>query len=343
MSRVRDIANILSGGSSSIATDAEITSATANIPQAAAGKNFIINGAFDIWQRGNSFTLTAGAPTTGTYTADRWSLGGGGVWIISREAPSVSGSQYALRLRKNTGSTVTGDNFIVQTIESANVMMLAGKTLTLSFNLKKGADFSGTGVYSVPRYGTGNDEGVSLGYGGGWAGHGQFSNVINPTTTSTRYSYTFTLPSTAKELMFLMGYQGSSGTATANDWIEFEQIQLEIGSNATPFSRAGGDIQGELAKCQRYYETGSAYFCIRNPSIADNHPFGSLTGTNFQVAKRATPTLTLGTVTATSCYTNSGNTLNIGLYSFEQRLLCLAGGAQTNMVILAPWTASAEL
>jgi hypothetical protein len=218
-----------------------------------AGKNFIINGAFDFWQRGNSFTLTAGIPTTGTYTADRWSLGGGGVWIISRETPSVAGSQYALRLRRNTGSTATGDNFIVQTIESANVMMLAGKTLTLSFNLKKGSDFSGTGVYSVPRYGTGTDEGVNLGYNGGWSGNGQFLNVVNPTTTSTRYSYTFTLPSTAKELMFLMGYQSQSGTATANDWIEFEQIQLELGSSATQFSRAGGTIGGELSLCQRYY------------------------------------------------------------------------------------------
>jgi len=62
------------------------------------------------------------------------------------------------------------------------------------------------------------------------------------------------VPSGTKQIMLLMGVQSfPSSAAGANDWIEFEKIQLEVGSVATAFSRAGGDLQSELAKCLRYY------------------------------------------------------------------------------------------
>ena len=38
---------------------------------AIAGKNFIINGGFDFWQRGTTFT----SPSSWTYSADRWLVG----------------------------------------------------------------------------------------------------------------------------------------------------------------------------------------------------------------------------------------------------------------------------
>ena len=221
--------------------------------QQVAGKNAIINGNFDFWHRGTSFAA-AGAASTSTYTADRWNSGASNNITISRVAASTEGSTYALRLQKNSTTTAGGDAFICHTIESNNVILLAGKTVTLSFNVRSGANFSGAAVYCVPRFGTGLDEGSLAGYNGQWTGTNQSIHTVIPTATMTRYEKTFTVPPGTKELMLLMGVQSFPGTAAGvNDWVEFEKVQLEIGSVATPFSRAGGNIQGELAACQRYY------------------------------------------------------------------------------------------
>ena len=328
MSRIRDIANILSGGSSAIATDAEITSAVS--AQFVAGKNKVLNGDFKIWQRGGGAFTSSNA-----YTADRWVPGANQPFSISRQnftpgAAPVAGyeGQHFLRIALTASSSTYF--VLIQKIE--DIRTFAGQTVTLSYWAKADANVTNTASYERST----NSATLDSSYAA--------SNVIG--TTWQRYTATFNVPTISGATVTADSFFGikpiliQDGLAHT---IDIWGVQVEAGSTATNFQTATGNPASELAACQRYYETGSAYFCIRNPSIADNHPFGSLTGTNFQVAKRATPTLTLGTVTATSCYTNSGNTLNIGLYSFEQRLLCLAGGAQTNMVILAPWTASAEL
>jgi hypothetical protein len=216
-------------------------------------------------------------------------------------------------MQKNATTTPGGDAFICHTIESSNAILLAGKTVTLSFNVRKGSDYSGAAVYCVPRFGTGTDEGSLAGYNGAWTGYSQIIHTVSPTSTMTTYTKTFTVPSGTKEIMLLMGMQALPSTAAgANDWIEFEKIQLEIGSVATPFSRSGVDMQGEIAKCQRYFYRIPL---SGNQGISFTFAGNATMGTNFQfpVHMRAIPSgytpinsfTTSGTPSATQIYLNA--------------------------------------
>lgn len=253
MSRVRDIANILSGGSSAIATDAEITSATAYIPGNVAGKNAIINGGFDIWQRGTTGTF-AGAVTYPS--VDRWfgvCTGTAPTATISQTTADTTGLRYAMRFGRNSGQTNTGQVWVETAIETANAISLAGKTVTYSFYVKAGAN-AALSLQALMYYGTGSDQSAATAFNTGWTNGGYVAApTFAVTTTMTRYSFTATVPSNATELLVGFTYL-PTGTAGANEWYQIEGVQLELGSVATPFSRAGGTYQGELALCQRYYQ-----------------------------------------------------------------------------------------
>ena len=136
------------------------------------------------------------------------------------------------------------------------------------------------GIFS----GTGTDQNFIAGYTGN-------ATVINQsktlTTTWQRFTVTGTVGATATEIGVQLGFT-PTGTASTNDYIEITGVQLELGSTATTFSRAGGTIQGELAACQRYL-----------PSIRGQYStlvgfFGSTTGGvfnyNFPVEARVAPT-----------------------------------------------------
>ena len=139
------------------------------------------------------------------------------------------------------------------------------------------------------RTGTGNDQSAQGMIDGTWTGYASNAFNFTPTTTSTRYSYTFTLGSTVTQLGINLGYL-SSGTAGANDWIEFEQVQLEVGSVATNFKRAGGTLAGELAACQRYYYRITEFqIAGGTQSAAENKVFFALNSFNG-VQMRTTPT-----------------------------------------------------
>ena len=229
----------------------------------AAGKNALINGAFNVWQRGTSFT-PASLNTT-TYAADRWQPFcnfSAGTFTCSQQSftagtAPVAGyeSTFFLRLAMPASGTITEWD-LWQKVE--DVRTFAGQTVTLSFWAK-----ASTATNLKPM--------IAQNFGSGGSGT-VFSTptTISLTTSWTRYSYTITLASISGKTIgtssFLQAILYNDSSISTSITIDIWGVQLEAGSVATAFQTATGTIQGELAACQRYYfrntATGNAYGAI---------------------------------------------------------------------------------
>ena len=216
----------------------------------AAGKNLLINGALDVWQRGTSFT------TSGAYSADRWYASiDTGAGTISQQTTSLpEGFQYSIRSQRTAGTTGTAAIGIAQPLETVTSIPAQSKTVTFSYWAKAGANYSNTGSLVNIRIssGTGTNQSAATMFGG-WTGYAEVGANQAITTTWTRYSATYAVPANATQLGVRF-FMNGVGTAGANDWFEVTGVQLEIATVATSFNRAGGNIQAELAACQRYYQ-----------------------------------------------------------------------------------------
>jgi len=255
--------------------------------QQAGGKNAIINGAFDIWQRGTTFTSG-----TQLYTADRWPISpNGGTMTISRVNSELAGFRYAMRVQRPQGGTTTAQIYLGQGLVTEDVIHMQGKQVTISFYARAGANYSSAGslLYVGANYGTGS---------GGYV-YAPLTNDVNLfqasftlTTSWQRFSYTFNMPSNMTEFRFYP-YYTQSGTAGASDYYDMTGWQLELGPVATTFSRYGGNIQGELAACQRYYFRVNA-FATSSYAIfgagAGNSTTQARTIVPFPVTMRVKPT-----------------------------------------------------
>jgi hypothetical protein len=230
-----------------------------------SASNPVLNSAMQVWQRGTSI-----ACTTTSYTADRWqgyrAVAGSTVSRqVTGDTTNLPNIQYAARVQRDSANTSTAAIQFNQYFESVNSIPFAGKTVTLSFYARKGANYSeaasALGVYLVT--GTGTDQNYITGYTGS-ATVGNLGATL--TTTWQRFTFTGTVASTATEMCILTSYT-PVGTAGAADYYDITGVQLDIGSVALPFRTYAATIQGELAACQRYYwrsATGVAYQVFGN-------------------------------------------------------------------------------
>ena len=290
----------------SVATTGDATLTSINGGQLAGLRNRIINGACNVQQRS---ALAAPLGTNGLYGGpDRFitSNNAGGQFTQSASVITFGGrNKYAIRQTVNTATTAfTTTSYwsgIVQYVEGYNCNDLSGKSVTLSFVFNTNL----TGTYSVAIRAAGlTNSYVST-----------FSATAN---TPSKVSITTTIPSAVlmgadntNQLSVFIGClnQATYQTATLNSWlsgnfisasgatnwaatagnfIELTELQLEIGSVATPFEQRPYGM--ELALCQRYYETAT-----QSVVMACNATTGTINGNIlYKVEKRATPsTVTL--------------------------------------------------
>jgi hypothetical protein len=283
-----------------------------------AGKNAIINGGMDIFQRGTSLTLSAGP----AFTADRYSFNCSVLTsitvsqIATADTTNLPTIPNAMRLQRTAANTSTPTVFLNYALESKDSKRFSGQPVVFSFYARVGANYSGGSVTTQVYSGTGTDQTA-----GSFTGTNNFiSTIVNLTTTWQRFTLTGTVPSTSNQIGFLFAYS-LTGTAGAADYVDITGIQLETGSVATPFSRNGGTIQGELAACQRYYQrltgnTSNTVYFATGVAISTTRLFA-----NYQspVAFRSAPSIAQSSakvgngVISNQAITSISNYANAGL------------------------------
>jgi hypothetical protein len=224
--------------------------------------NAIINGAFEINQRG--FTSTT---TNATYGFDRWQMitvDGTATYSAQTFTPGaapIAGYEAANFARIVTsGQTAAGarTNW-KQPIE--DVRTFAGQTITVSFFARAGSGTPSVALDLFQGFGSG---------GSPSSGVSTFGGKVTLSTSWERHSLTVAVPSISGKTIgttpntseLQINFFVSAGTdlnartgtlGIQSNTFDIWGVQVEAGSAATPFRRNANSLQGELAACQRYY------------------------------------------------------------------------------------------
>jgi len=259
-------------------------------------RNLIINGAMSVWQRGTSLGASGSQ-----FIADRWNFYrdsfAAGI-TVSRQTTSDTTNlpfiQYCSRVQRDLGNTGTGGLGYSQNIETVNSIALAGKTVTLSFYARKGANYSqssstlNASVYS----GTGTDQALRSGFTGSTQ---LASGSVTLTTTWQRFSVTGNVSVSATQLGILF-YYVPVGTAGANDYYEITGVQLEAGPTATPFEFKPYSVDLDL--CERYFQTWTGSQFQRYSFVYADTSTNAVFIDKIPVCLRSSPSLTVTNMTA---------------------------------------------
>jgi len=249
-------------------------------PAASLARNLIINGDFQVWQRGTSFNTGS----TRIYTCDRWSYlrAGAAAHTVSQstDVPTVvqSGhkSVYSFLIDCTTAATTlasTDFTILIQILEGYDFVNIAEKEFTLSFWVKatkigtycvafrnNGVDKTYVAEYTVDVTNTWEKKTITVSASpstGTW----DYTDGIGLQVTFTLAAGTsiHTTPDAWNTGSFLATVNQINATDSISNDFRLSQVQIVEGAIATDFDN-GGKFADVLAICQRYYTTRSVNF-----------------------------------------------------------------------------------
>jgi hypothetical protein len=268
-------------------------------------RNAIINGNFDIWQRGTSFTGSE-------YGADRW--------IHTRNGTTHTASRQAFTLgqtdvpsepiyfcRTVVSSVANAGNFALLQQRIEDVRSFTGQQITVSFWAKADASKS-IAVELAQSFGSGGSPSSTV------TGIGVSKTMLG--TSWQKITLTTAIPSVSgktlgsysnSHLQLAIFFDAGSDYNARTDSLgqqsgtfDIAQVQLEPGPVATAFEKR--PIGTELALCQRYFN--KSYAAETNPGTATTS--GQLAGSfaaagtgsmhsivRYPVVMRSTATVTV--------------------------------------------------
>lgn len=333
----------------------------------AAQKNFLINGGFDWWQRGPTVTI---ANTAVGYLADRWyvknSLGTNGVLTFSQVAGVQQGSAFGAKVQITTAPTAAQVNGteLYQTVEKLITQTeLYNQTVSLSLQAKAFGNVNAVGVQFM--YAT-TEAKVDTTLG---------SELTCAVTTGSFTTCTIAAQAlgTSMTTSGVVGVRiriktvSSGNTYDLNNGFVVEQAVMNPGATAAPFIRAGGDLESDLRKSQRFFEKSydltvapGANTGVDSAGSTNNRQVTPASASNFRwtlpfkVTKRSTPAIrgysTDGTIdtcrdransTNRPCTTGGTQVLDIGMSAFSIDLT--PSSSTTGPHFECHWTADAEI
>jgi len=224
-----------------------------------SNRNHLINGDFQVAQRGTSFV--ASANNDYTYNLDRWYLlsDTNDVVDVTQSSTAPTNQLYSIGLDVETVNKKFG---IAQIIEQKNCVGLIGNNVTFSFKAKVSATTKLDNVKAgIIAWSSTADE-VTSDVVSAWAVEGTnptlasnltFENTpanLSVTTSWATYSVSANIDTSSTTNVIVFIWSDVTDT-TAGDFLYITDCQLEQGSNATPYERRS--YGEELIRCQRYF------------------------------------------------------------------------------------------